>query len=209
MTIASRLASALDRRDEQPNIALAEEIAASDDTVAVGELVKILKSGTRALRHDAIKAVYETAERKPELVAPHAEKFIELLNTRDNRMVWGAMSALAAIAEDRAELLMTSIDTILEAADRSSVISRDKAMALLAKLNADPRYHEILMPVIFTRLMNAAVNQTPMYAELTAPSLQPKDFPRFREVVETRMAEILQPAKKARLAKLIRKLEKK
>ncbi len=206
MKITSRLASGQDRRDEQPNIELAEEIAKTENRAAVRDLLDIVQNGTRPLRHDAIKALYETAERKPHLLADNVAIFIDMLGSKDNRMVWGAMSALAALAAIAPEQLMASIETILEAADRSSVISKDKAMALLATLNTDPRYHDILMPVIFTRLMNAATNQTPMYAELTAPSLQPKDHKRFREVMETRIAAIPQPAKKARLEKLLRKL---
>ncbi len=208
MHVVSQLASSLDRRDEEPNIALAEKLASEGDTASIAILVDLLSTGTKALKHDAIKTLYETAERRPELLAPHVDTFLEVLRSKDNRMVWGAMSALAALAAVTPEKLMSEINAILEIADRASVISKDKAMALLATLNSDPRYHDILMPVIFTRLANAATNQTPMYAELTAPSLLQDDIPRFEEIVRTRIAEIPQPAKKARLEKLLRKLGK-
>lgn len=117
------------------------------------------------------------------------------------------MSAIAALADTVPEKLMSAIDDILRASDASSVIAKDKAMAILARLNAEPRFHDILTPVILQRLATATVNQTPMYAEMAAESMQPKDLPRFREIVRQRQSEISYPAKKARLEKLLRRLE--
>ena len=55
--IAGRLASALKRKDEGPNIVLAEEIVETKDAGAVDALVHILQRGATAARHDAIKVL--------------------------------------------------------------------------------------------------------------------------------------------------------
>ena len=62
MSILSRLASALGRNDERPNVELAEALAARPDAAAVAELVAAL-SGPVATANDAIKVLYELGSR--------------------------------------------------------------------------------------------------------------------------------------------------
>ena len=66
MSVAGRLAGALDRRDEQPNVDLAIEIDAAKDRDAVAELVALVRSGTVRQRNDAMKVLYEIGSRDPE-----------------------------------------------------------------------------------------------------------------------------------------------
>jgi len=77
MSVLGKLASALDRNDERPNVELAEALAAKPDKAAIAELVAALSGGTTAQQNDAIKVLYEIGERKPELVAMHAEAFLK------------------------------------------------------------------------------------------------------------------------------------
>ncbi len=158
MSIADRLARALGRNDERPNVALAQELASAPDPAAIAELAGLLGSADKAVRHDAIKVFYELGERKPALIAPYLDALILLLRTRDNRMVWGAMSALAALAPLRQRELAQHLDVILAAADRGTVISKDKAMKLLADLNAVPELNARVTPIILARLEVSAVN---------------------------------------------------
>ena len=99
VTIADHLANALGRNDEAPNIALAEKIARLSNQDAVRELVILINDKKAAIRHDAIKVIYEIGERKPELIIPYKKDFLFLLKHSDNWMKWGAMSALYAIAK--------------------------------------------------------------------------------------------------------------
>ncbi|HLA43131.1 MAG TPA: hypothetical protein VJZ27_06830, partial [Aggregatilineales bacterium] len=82
MSIIEKLASAQNRKDEEPNIVLAQEIAASDNTSAVTELVENLNHEKTAIRHDIIKALYEIGAVKPALIADHVLAFIKLLKER-------------------------------------------------------------------------------------------------------------------------------
>ena len=54
MSVLGRLASALGRNDERPNVQLAETLAASADAAAIAELVAAL-AGKAAVANDAIK----------------------------------------------------------------------------------------------------------------------------------------------------------
>ena len=206
MSVAKRLASALERNDERPNVALAEALAAAPDAAAVTELAGLLTTGDKPQRHDAIKVLYELGERDPDQIAPHLDAFLGLLNTRDNRMRWCVMSALAALAPIRQTELFAHLDAILAAADAGTVISKDKAMKLLADLNAVPALNPKVTPVILDRLRRAAVNQVPMYAEFAAPTIAEKDRADFIAIVADWREKIPMPAKKARLAKVLKRL---
>lgn len=207
MAIVDQLASSLGHRDEAPNIALAEKLCASPDQKIVTELAAITESGTKPLRHDAIKVLYEIGERAPDLIAPHLETFVALLASKDNRMLWGALSAIDTLGKTCPERIMPHLNAILDAADRSSVIAKDKTMHLLATLNSNEKFAPIVEPVLLERLKHAAVNQFPMYAEFAAETISDTGRTELIAIIKTRQAAISYPAKKARLEKLLRKLQ--
>ena len=64
------------------------------------------------------------------------------------------------------------------------------------------------MPAVLERLETAAVNQLPMYAELALPAVTPAHGTRFRAILEARLSTLEQPAKRARVEKVLRKLAK-
>src|SRR4030042_687161 len=99
MSVLRRLASAKARRDEAPNKELAKDLAKRKDRAAIGELAANLKSPDPEIRSDCVKVLYETGALDPELIADYAEEFLGLLGSKNNRMVWGGMTALATIAQ--------------------------------------------------------------------------------------------------------------
>jgi len=206
MSVRGRLASALGRNDERPNVELAEALVAKPDKAAITELAMLLTSGTTAEQNDAIKVLYEIGERKPGLVAPHADAFLTLLTSKNNRNVWGAMSALATIASARPKVLGAQLNAILAAADKGSVIAKDKCMSVLSRLAIAGVGKAA--PALLDRLETAAPNQFPMYAELALPAVPSAQRAGFQAILESRLAKIEQPAKRARVEKVLRKLAK-
>lgn len=203
MSVLGRLAGALGRTDERPNVELAEALVAKPDKRTIAELAEALSAGTTAQQNDAIKVLYEIGERAPELVAPHAAAFLALLKSRNNRNVWGAMSAIDTIAGVRVSEVAAHLKDILAPADTGSVIAKDKAMSILAKLAlaGAPK----AMPALLERLETAAVNQFPMYAELALPAVKGAERAKFARILEARLPD-LPPAKAARVHKVLKKL---
>ena len=208
MSILERLASSLGRADEQPNVELAAELAARADKAAISELAKALTAGPKPIRHDAIKALYEIGALRPDLIVAHAGAFLELAKGKDNRLIWGALSALDAVAVAAPDVVAANLPAILDAADRSSVIAKDKAVSMLARLAAQPKPSRVAWDRLIAILRTAADNQTPMYAEMALSSAEANDPAELAEVVKFRLSSMDQPAKKARLEKVLRRLEK-
>lgn len=206
-TIAAQLASALGRSDEQPNVELAERIAAGKDTAAVRELVDVLGGKDKALKGDALKALYEVGAREPALIAPHLAHFKNLLASTDNRMVWGAMCAIDAITGVKPENVFMMLPQIMQAVDKGSVITRDHAVKALVKLAAEERFARTALPLLQEQLRTCPVNQLPLYAELVAPVVRDRAIAELRSTLEARLPQLADlPAKKKRVEKVLKKL---
>lgn len=200
------LASSVGRPDEQPNIELAIKIAKSGNTAHVAELIELLSHSKTAVRHDAIKVLYEIGDRKAELIAPYLKNFIAGLSHKDNRMKWGAMSALSAISQAKPELLGPHMVTIVKAMDEGSVITRDHGVYILRNLASVKKYHNDCMELLLEQIEHAPVNQVPMYAEKTAEVVSAPYRAKLVQAIRTRTDVFEIPSKAKRLDKVIKVL---
>ena len=208
MSVLDRLASALGRRDEEPNVAVARDLARSGDAGDIALLADALENASQPIRGDAIKALYELGALRPELIAPHAGAFLAAMNSRNNRLVWGALTALDALAATEPALIAANLPAILAAADRGSVIARDKAVSILATLASQEPPVAGAWEKLLDTLRTSALNQTPMYAEAALRAAPGNDPAALAAVVRKRLEAIHQPARKARLEKVLRNLDR-
>lgn len=204
IAVSSLLATALDRRDEESNIALAEKIVAEKDTAAVQELIALL--GNKKLQNDAIKVLYEAAERNVTLILPHISEFVALLSSKNNRLQWGAMTALYQISKHTPKEIHTVLTPIVAAADKGSVITTDNAVLILVELCGNPAYASDAFPLLSEQLLKSPVNQLPMYAEKSLPIINAGNKSRFLEILTSRLPEIDKESKRKRVEKVFKKI---
>lgn len=203
MSLADKLACATDRRDEAPNIELAAALAKQEELNSeILELLSIVKNGYKPQRHDAIKVLYELAALRPNEMSDKFTLFIDMLAEKDNRVLWGLLTLIAETATAHPDLVPPHLDNILAAADRGSVIAKDRAIEILALLLRHQIETERVLPLIFDQLEKAAINQLPNYAEQMAPLLPKLEAAKFMALLETRLDEA-SPAKRKRLEKAI------
>ena len=102
ITVIRRLASSKGRNDEVPNIELAVAIVKGRDTRAVRELVEHLRDDSRAIQNDCIKVLCEIGERRPGLIAPFADEFIDQVSSKMARLrkVYRARAGLVAARQN-------------------------------------------------------------------------------------------------------------
>ena len=123
MTILDKLASALNRSDEAPNQELAKQIATKNDRNAVKELIENLTNKNATIQNDCIKVLYEIGEHKPSLVVEYLKDFIALLNSKNNRLQWGAMAAIDTITLEDPKAIYSVLSKIVRCwlkSDRNS-----------------------------------------------------------------------------------------
>src|SRR5450755_4174331 len=109
MTIIDKLASSPNRRDEVPNQELAKKIAGANDKKAVKELIGNLNHKNKDIQNDCIKVIYEIGKLKPGLVAAYVSVLIALLDSKNNRLQWGAMTALNAVTNENPTAIYSSL----------------------------------------------------------------------------------------------------
>lgn len=206
MTVISRLASALNRRDEVPNQELAIEIAANADGGAVTELIENLSHKSKDVRHDCIKVLYEIGGRAPSLIAAYAGQFAALLDSKDNRMQWGGMTALNTIAHERPDIVFTSIPKLAAVADKGSVITRDNFVAILIKLSGIPAYSGQTLPLLNEQMLSCPPNQLPMYAENALPVIEAAHKAEFIRTLTSRLGDFEKESKRKRVEKVLKRL---
>lgn len=208
MTVIDKLASSLKRRDEAPNVKLAQDIVRKNDKEAVVDLVENLANKNREIQSDCIKVLYEVGERKPILISPFAEEFGLLLDSKNNRLVWGAMTALDSITTDTPEAVHDVLPKIIDVANKGSVISRDHAVSILTKLASMDDYADHAVSLLVEQLRHSPSNQVPMYAEIATPIVREKDKDLFLSVLRSRLGDVQKESKRRRVEKVIAKLSR-
>ena len=207
MSVLDQLATALNRRDEVPNQELAKEIVRTNDRAAVKELVENLANKDKRLQSDCIKVLYEIGAREPALIAAYYREFGKLLDSNNNRLVWGAMIALDSITMREPKGVYGLLAKVLQVADTGSVISRDHAVGILVKLGTLKQYAAKCMPLLLEQLLASPNNQFPTYAEMSLALVNDKNRAALQKVMNRRLDGLEKESQKKRVAKVLKRLK--
>lgn len=208
MSIIPKLATSLNRRDEVPNQELAAELARNEDRAAIDEVAANLTNKNKGIRYDCIKVFYEVGYQKPHLIAGYLADLLSLLENKDNRLQWGAMTALGCVVKEKPGEIFAALGKVLDAAEKGSVITRDHCVNILISLSALDKYADKTFPLLVEQLMKCPTNQLPMYAENAFPVITAVNRDRFTEALAGRLDEIEKDSKRKRVEKVIKKAGK-
>ena len=193
MTI-KKISSQLDRKDEEPNIELAHELVNENNHEGINEIIQNLSNKDKKIQQDCIKVSYEIGEVKPELIGEYALIFIELLKSRNNRMVWGAMTALSTIAGVSSEIIMVHIEDLFATMKTGSVITVDKGVLTLGKLAAvSKQNNELIFPFLLTHLETCRPKEVPQHSESTIIAVTDDNKETFLNVLKERESDLTPP----------------
>jgi hypothetical protein len=202
MMILNRVAFFQNRRDEVPNQVLAAELAETGNEEGIRQIADNLRNPTPAIAADCLKVLYEVGYRRPDLIAGYYRDFLGLLGSRNNRLVWGGMIALATIARLRAHELFPAAETVKAAMAVGSVITVDAGVKVLAAVAAaDGAYLQSLFPFLLAHLESCRPRDLPPHAEEILICLDDEHRGAFVQVLQARLAE-LTPTQARRLSKV-------
>jgi len=204
MSALNHLASALGRRDEVPNQELARDLAARKDKAGIRELDENLWNKDKKIQSDCIKVLYEIGSIEPKLISGYAEDFVKLLRSKNNRLVWGGMTALAGAAKANPEAVFKHLVEIKKAKESGSVITVDNAVSTLAyTAAANEAYNQAIFPYLLKHLSGCRPREVPQHAEKTLPAVTSANKVDFIKVLEKRI-EDLSGSGLARVRKVIK-----
>jgi len=206
MSAIDKIAFYLNRRDEVPNQDLARELAAARDQAGVAEIAAGLTHKNRNVQSDCLKVLYELGYLAPELIADYVGDFLTLLGRKNNRLVWGAMIALAMIAPLRPREIAEQADAVIRAVERGSVITVVWGVRVMAQVSAaDPAYRERFWPALMKQLQTRIPRDAVTHAESMLCAVDESRRAEFLATLDARRAE-LTPAQEGRLKKVLKKV---
>ena len=208
MSVINRLAYSQNRRDEVPNQELARDLAAHKDKAGIREIAENLWNKDKNIQADCIKVLYEVGYIEPALIASYAEDFVKLLKSKNNRLVWGGMIALAEAAKTNPDAVFKHLDEIKKAKEAGSVITVDNSIAVLAyTAAANVEYNKVIFPYLLKHLSGCRPKEVAQHSEKTLPAVNADNKDAFIKVLNKRM-EDLSGAGLTRVKKVIKQAQK-
>jgi len=205
--ILSKIAFYQNRRDEIPNQELARELAETRNMEGIREIAAHLWDKNKNIQSDCLKVLYEIGYLTPELIADCVGDFLTLLQSKNNRLVWGAMIGLATIAEQRADEIWAQVELVMETVKSGSLITVVWGVKALAKVAATgPERRAKLFPFLIEQVKTCLPRDVPMHAENMLPAVDASVKTEFLSVLQARQPE-LAPAQGSRLQKVLKTLK--
>lgn len=208
MTVIDQISGKNGKRPKEKNKIVAGEIARKVDKKAVVELVTLLSHKDKTVQSDAIEILYETGYIDPACIAVHCNDIAALLNSRNNRLVWGAMIALSSIASVAPERVFDHFPLIQKSVGRGSVITKDAGVALYTHLAKVKKYRSAVLPLLFAELENCPIKQFPQYVEKAADAIDRTIKDDFVNLIRSRTDELRMESRLKRVRKALAAVEK-
>jgi hypothetical protein len=207
MSVLNQISYYKKQRSELANQKLAKDLVASKDKKGIREIAENLWNENQSIQSDCLKVIYEIGYLDPTLIANYAEDYVRLLHSKNNRIVWGSMIALATIAHLKADLVYKHSDEIKAIMEQGSVITVDngvKALAGVASVKA--AYRNKLFPFLLNHLATCRPKDVPQHAEKTLIAVDAKNKIAFIKALENRMTS-LTDSQSARVRQVIKEAE--
>jgi hypothetical protein len=208
MSALQQIAYYLNIRDEVPNQTLAKRLAEEEDRDGLAEIAAHLNDKNASVASDCLKVLYETGYLKPDLIAPYAQDFIGLLNSKNNRLVWGAMIGLSTIADINPKPIAAQLPLILSVMEKGSVITIVSGVRTLGKLlSAVPEQADKAMPYLSNLLETCIPRDVATHGESLLPMMNAQNADVFRLIFESRVPD-MSASQARRMRAVLKKMEK-
>lgn len=208
MNVIKKLSSATGKRSKEANKAFAKEIADNNNRKSIKELIELLDNKDRNIQSDSIEVLYETGYIKPDLIADYYKTFLELIENKNNRLVWGAMIALSSISIIIPELIYKELHKIVTVVNKGSVITKDAGVALYANLATVENQKQKVFPILLKELATCPSKQLPQYAEKSLIAIDEKNKKEFITLINSRISDLEKESQIKRINKVLSDVEK-
>jgi len=206
MSVLSKISYFQNRRDEIPNKELAKTLAETNNETGIAELVANLKHKNRSIQSDCLAVLYHAGYVKPHLIAEYVEDFLALLKSRNNRLIWGGMIALATIADLKPKAICANFDTVKQAIEKGTLIAVVWGVKTIAKVASSGKSCKpYVVPILLSQLKKCTARDVATHFENSLPAIDDENKAIFLRIVEDRKKEMT-ASQLARLKKAMEKL---
>jgi hypothetical protein len=204
MTILSKLSSSQGRNDDELNKALGRELVETNNVAGVREIAQNLRNTNKRVQIDCLSVLEQVGRLDPGMIEDYVAEFIELIFSKENRLVWSSMIDLALIADRKPKEIFEKYDGIVEVIEKGSVITKDNGIKTLAKVaSTNAKYKETIVPYLFQQLRSCRPKSVPQYAESIQPAVDADSQDEYIDILNTRLID-LSEAQQRRVKKLLK-----
>ncbi len=191
MSILSKLSSAQDQRDEEPNKVLARELIQTRNNAGIQEIADNLWHEDPRIQSDCDGVMEEIGRNEPELIADYVSDFLKLLSSKRNRRVWQSMICLSLIADHKPKEIFEMRSEIIRVMEKGSVITLDNGIKTLAKVAAtDKKYSQEIFPYLLEQLRECRSKSVPQYAESILCAVNTENRENYMDVLNQRLEKL-------------------
>jgi len=207
MSMLSKLASMQDRRDEELNKELGQELARTKNIDGIREIAENLWNKDTKIQSDCDGVMEEIGRNEPELIETYVMDFLKLLSSKRNRRVWQSMICLSLIADRKPREIFKNREDIVNAMEKGSVITQDNGIKTLAKVaSTEDKYNQVIFPYLMERLKTCRSKSVPQYAESILCAINSENEEKYKEILTQRYEELTKPQQR-RAKKILKQLE--
>ena len=193
------------RRDRTPNLDLARDLVARNNTAGIREIAENMWNNNKNIHSDCMNVMYEIGRVDPNYITPYAADFIKFLKSKHHHMVRGAITALAEIAKVKPEFTFKHLDEIKKVKETGSdEITVNKSISALAHTAAaNEEYSKVIFPYLLQHTLSCPHKEVPEHAERILPAVNENNNFEFIKTLEKRL-DSLSGSDFTRLKKIIR-----
>jgi hypothetical protein len=180
-------------------------VAAGTAPGGVDQYVRNLVDPKESTALQAARVVEELANQKPELLAPHIERFVHLLGAERQRVAQCAAHCLPILARVAPAKVAKHLKTLQASFGTASDIAKDGLVrTFVALCLASVTYQKRLIEVFESALRGADPKQLVSWVEHILPALKGEPYAQARALAEQRLNDAALPRPVAqRLAELL------
>lgn len=209
MSIVEKLSALNNKNNNLMEKELAAELFNTKNTTAIQELVINLDNKNKKIQSNCIKTLYEIGEMGGgNLIAEYCGNFGGLLINKNNRLVWGAVTALNTIVKFNPEGVYNLLDLIVKAVNKGSVITIDNGVGIYTQLAVYPKYQKESLVHLFNILDKCPIKQFPMYIEKSEKCINKNNVNKFINIIEQKFELLERDTQKKRVSKILKKIQK-
>ena len=203
MSVLSKLASVQGRNDEEPNKDLGRELVEKQDIADIREVAENLWNKDKRIQTDCLSVLEQVGLLAPKLIEDYVSDFIQLIFSKNNRLVWAAMINLALIADRKPQAIFERYEDLIKVIESGSVITQDNGIKTLAKVaSTSSEYHQVIFPFLMEQLKSCRAKSVPQYAESIRVAVNSDNQEQYQNILNERY-ETLSTAQQRRVKKLL------
>jgi len=207
MSYIEKISYHLGERSEVPNQVLARDLANMKNIEAIEEIHSYLFDKNKSIASDCLKVLYEIGYIDPTLISIYLNDFIGLLNSKNNRMVWGSMIAIANISNVLPDNVYKTKDLIKHKIETGTTITQVWGIyALVNTVSANQIYYGEFRDYLFKLQKECRPIDFTKRAVTISQVVVSDDLPEFVQILNDGLPKVSSSASK-KLTRLIKKLE--